>query len=340
MKIGATYAGRTGLIDVKTISRDASDVQTVDEYLQWVPLAGRQALEEVAEAVRGRGQSTGSGQTDYTVPAPEVQIPFAAGNRWNAASAYRESGSWAFAFGGMPIRSHSDETWNRDGSYSRRGLNVGIIVSDQNIRSTARVTSDGSATSTSADDGNPAMKMSIGVPTRTATGVYVIPIVDYFGNKANIPDWYPGGGLPPSPRVAATIVDRGMEKLPAGCDVPRGLATAGEAIVRTGSQFDPNGDVGTNTDVAYYAPGVGMVCNVQSEHTTEYFVIEPAAKLVAVDTYHTINSLVRLSQKADTARALDVADALAYAAGAALSDSARRRAHATVQAALRPYVRR
>ena len=139
--------------------------------------------------------------------------------------------------------------------------------------------------------------MSIGVPTQTAAGGYVIPIVDYLGKKANIPDWYPGGGLPPSPLVTATIVDRGMEKLPAGCDVPRALATAGEAIVRTGSQFDPNGDVGTNTEVAYYAPDVGMVCNVQSEHTTEYFVIDPAAKLVAVETYHAITSLVRLSRK-------------------------------------------
>jgi hypothetical protein len=340
VKTGATYGGRNGLIDVKAVYHNPSDVEAIDEYLQWVPVAGRQALEEIAQTVRARGQTQGAGQTQYTVPAAEVQVPFAAGNHWNAAIAYRETGSWVFAFGGTRVRSHSDNTWNLDGSYSRRGLNAGFVVEGQNIRTTSRVASDGSATSSSADDGKPALTMSIGVPTQTAAGSYVIPIVDFFGKKANIPDWYPGGGLPPSPLVTATIVDRGMEKLPAGCDVPRRLATAGEAIVRTGSQFDPNGNVGTNTDVAYYAPGVGMVCNMQSEHTTVYFVIEPAAKLVAVDTYHAITSLVRLSRKTDAARALDVADALAYAVGAALSDSARRRVHATVQAALRSYVRR
>jgi hypothetical protein len=92
--------------------------------------------------------------------------------------------------------------------------------------------------------------------------------------------------------------------------------------------------------VAYYAPGIGMVCDMQSERDSVYFVIAPAALFGAREVFYTTTSLARLTRKPGSARTQDFADALAYAAGAALSDTTRRRVHATIQAALRPYVKR
>jgi hypothetical protein len=338
---GATFDGRSDLIDVRTVYRGPSEVETSDEYLQWVPIAGRRALELIAQASRAKGQTNnGAGQTQYSVPAAEVQVPFTAGNAWNGAIAYHATGSGVFVAGGVSMKTHSDETWNQDGSYARSGLNVGLIWVGHNISTTQQVDGDGSASSSSAEDRNPPVKTIIGVPKQDATGSYVIPIVDILGKKANIPDWYPGGALPPAPLVRVNVVDRGMEKLPAGCDVPRSLATMGEAIVRTASQFDPNGIVATRTGVAYYAPGIGMVCDMQSERDSVYFVIAPAALFGAREVFYTTTSLARLTRKPGSARTQDFADALAYAAGAALSDTTRRRVHATIQAALRPYVKR
>jgi hypothetical protein len=340
VKTGAAFNGRSDLIDVNTVERAQSEVETTDEYLQWVPAARGQALEEVGRTFRSKGQSQGAGQTFYTIPAAEVHVPFSPGTSWNGAAAYHETSAGVEVLAGVPIKSHSDETWNQDGSYSRRDLNIGIISPGQNFRSTDHVASDGSAASSDSNNGGPSVKTRIGVPQGNSSGTYVIPIVDVFGTKANIPDWYPGGALPPSPLVTAIVVDRGMKTLPAGCAVPRSIATTGEAIVRTVSQFDPNGIVGTNTEAAYYAPGAGMVCDVIVERYSDYVILAPAAVLTGNEVFHSTTSLTRLLRKPGAAQMHPFADALSYAAGAALSVSTRRRVHAAVQAALRPYPQR
>jgi hypothetical protein len=146
--------------------------------------------------------------------------------------------------------------------------------------------------------------------------------------------------LPPSPLVAVSVVDRGVKSLPPDCAVPHSLATRAEAIVRTATHLDPNGVVGTNTATAYYAPGIGLVCNVASSASGIYATLDPAAPLAASEIYHTTTSLTRLVRAKASSQAPALADVVPYAAGVALSDTTRRRTRATMRAAMRPYLKR
>ncbi|HTA38255.1 MAG TPA: hypothetical protein VK760_04225, partial [Candidatus Acidoferrales bacterium] len=275
---GASFNGHRDLIDVKTAYRDSVQVGSSDEYLQWAAVPGGQALEQIGAAFVEKGQWTGSGQTVYSVPAIEVEVPFATGRRWNGASAYRDTFSALGELGFNKILSRSDDTSYEDGSYVTRDLNNPTIEGD-NIRSFDRVTSDGAEFYSSTTNGGVPYKLRVGVPKRNASGTYVIPVLDAYGVQRDIPDWYPGGALPPSPLQKTTVVDQGMETLPTACDVPRSIATQGEKIVLTSSYLEPEGAITSIVDVSYYAPGVGMVCDVESEKQLDYIVFsEPAGQ--------------------------------------------------------------
>jgi hypothetical protein len=326
-----TFGGRSHLIDIRTASSNPAQSSRSDDYLVWNPFAGGHILEEIAgvsssKEVSAEFRSSGSSQTTFTQPAIQVQFPFASGNTWTDENAYRRTDSGSYQFTGYAaVKNDGRADWNADGSYVRNDGPELVAPGLTPTRSLVRVNSDGSASIEETQGTVRISKQTIGVPVRGRDGVYGIPVV-ISGlipgtGSAIIPDWYPGGALPPSPLVASTVVDRGMAVLPASCGVPHSIATSGEKLVADKTQFDPTGVVSAITETTYYAGGIGMVCDEVFSRSSSYWVKFPSAFLVANETYHMTKALTVATMQPGNART--VALALANVHGRTLADAMR-----------------
>jgi len=317
------------LIDVKWSEQtELGRSSAGDEYLAWDPIAGGQQLEKVGDVVVNEskaGTIEGSGSTVYTIPAVEVQWPFASGRSWNGASAYRATSAGTIDCDGTRKKTSDVTQWNLDGSYNRNSNNFICIVFNSKkffLGSSTQVESDGAASITDTENGVEDIVQKIGVPKRDGHGAYVIPF-DMLPSPGptSIPDWYPGGGLPPSPLLRATTIDGGKVVLPASCNVASSLATSGEEIERTMSRLDPTGEVESSKDVSYYVAGIGLVCETIDDKADIYFVFASGAALAGRSTVYMETSLTSASPQAAMTRTDDFPGALAEPSGALASAS-------------------
>jgi len=339
VKTGASFGSQNNLIDMRYTQTLAKTAITGDEYDAWRNVPGGQQLQEIADVHEGSSRpnpslATSSTRTIYSQPPIKVQLPFAIGNSWTGSSAYRYTDSGKFKISnGTSVTFAEDITWDADGSYTRSAVNFPLFIVGHKLASITNVESNGSAEVTSFEDGKKIAVQTIGVPRRAANGSYVIPwsLVWSLPKGAplpihtTIPDWYPGGALPPSPLVRSTVVDTGPAALPSSCKVPRSLATSGEAIVRTESLFDPTGSVATIKETSYYANGIGMVCDVRFTRGAGWFVLPPAVKPAGHDAITVTESLTGKKLQSALARTRSMPDALAYAADALAADATRER---------------
>ena len=107
---------------------------------------------------------------------------------------------------------------------------------------------------------------------------YVIPVAQETTSPAPGPtstyfpvDWYPGAGAPVPPLYSVTFTESNVA-IPAACNVPASIATQAYALSRQNSQLNVasfRNHQQLTTD--YYVPGgVGFVCEVYTETTTNY----------------------------------------------------------------------
>jgi hypothetical protein len=293
---GASFAGSSGFIDSRYTGSVSPEI-VHNEYRAWTPTGVAQQLQQFGATFAGTIETKTqtertSERTVYTRPRIEVTYPFKAGTAWDGTAAFQTIYSGLLTYAGNHRRLYEDRVWNGDGSYTDHSLNRIFMLNGPNLGSYVNVASDGAATIDSFSNGKKTLSMSIGVPVQNAAGGYGIPFNMEPGvGKTTIPDWYPGGGLPPSPMVKATVVDRGRARVPSVCHLPHDAPASAEEIVRTQSQFDPTGIVATHTDVSYYAARTGMLCQIAHDLSTAYLVVPPAAQPALSATIETVTSL-------------------------------------------------
>jgi hypothetical protein len=299
---GASFRGRTGLIEERYngvyTPTGERQVWHGDVYLAWDPIAHGQRLDEIADVFDSSSTanaggivftSADSGTTTFTAN-PLAEFPFVPGTSWNGASAYRSKSSGAATVGAASYKLGGSTDRHLDGSYTENDLNDIVGTFGSNGRSHVNVEADGSV-QTSTTNGNSTFRASISAPERTANGTYLISLRNTDGTTSTIPDWYPGGGPPPSPLVRVTTADRGQATLPAACGVPASIATSGERIVKTVEDFNPLGNITTTNSSDYYTDGIGLVCDVSVSRSSLYNVTAPAAYVFARETYHMTTGL-------------------------------------------------
>jgi hypothetical protein len=85
-----------------------------------------------------------------------------------------------------------------------------------------------------------------------------------------VPVWYPNGAL--SPPLYTETFSEGSTTIPSSCNVPASIATQAYVIIEVNSQIDVAAFRNRQRLTSdYYVPnGVGFVCEVYSDTTTNY----------------------------------------------------------------------
>jgi hypothetical protein len=301
VRANATFENMTGLADFRRSGSGLGQRWSLDEYFTVVPIANGWQLQEVAAKDRSRDAFRGNvtdsaSSTAYSMPYVQVQGPPSTGRRWSQNAAFRRIFT-EHSIRGQSLTDSVDVVQNADGSRSLRQILEELGVT---YRGYSDVRSDGSVESRGSEDGCTTSE-TIGVPVRS-NGRFAIPFTvaargcpsPYPAPVATtIPDWYPGGGSPPSPLTNSIATDEGSVAIPASCLLPRSLPSIGEKIVTVTREFDPTGIIARTTQATYYVPNVGLAC-VQITATSDiYSVAAPAARLSAHSVFHETQSLVK-----------------------------------------------
>jgi hypothetical protein len=154
-------------------------------------------------------------------------------------------------------------TRNADGSYQASGISYSTPVQ-------RTVNSNGTG---SLIEGPPSApeQWSFGLPQAGVSGE-VIPVAASFAGQTGmnlVPDWYPGGGQPPSPLATEKSMDFGKVKAPSTCG--KQANTTSTHIQTAFSQLDPAaGTVESEITDLYVVPGVGFICKLDTDTVGSY----------------------------------------------------------------------
>lgn len=294
-----SFGGMRGLVEIARTPLGGQGKSTSNDYFAMTKSNGITEFEEVAahsasdSEFRGQ-QFIGKHTLTFTAPFVVVELPFSAGRTWSRTAAYRdiyEDRSHHPA----SVRESGETVYSADGSYSTvvagaelgKTLHIqGTLASDGSYRDQARL-------------GPCRQTLDVDVP-QMKSGAYVIPYETTAKGcmpapapvATTLPDWYPGGALPPSPLRTAKAIDMGAAAIPASCDVAPSIATRGEKIAVTRTDFSPLGDVAHSAETSYFAAGIGVVCT-ETVTTSEQFAVQPpAAKYIGRTVIHTVRTLV------------------------------------------------
>ena len=265
VRTGVSFDGAAGLVSFAHSPSDGSE--PVTDFVSLKTTGTTQELLDVGQRRELGGGKLFWSKLRYITPKVELLLPFRAGATWKNTAAYVSTSRGNTSLNGAYTT--SDETSNADGSFTSSFRDY-----DKNGKvrgyATTTVSSDGSATSSSVF-GKCRMYQNIGVPVPAAKGTYVIPVHSSVSqgcigatpgpSSTTIPDWYPGGKLPPSPLARSSSTDMGTVTIPAICQLPASVPKRGEKIVRRSSDLDPLGVSRQTVDVGYYANGIGLVCD-------------------------------------------------------------------------------
>ena len=269
LSTNASFNGSSGLIDVVSQRSSGANLASHD-YFAETPATGGTYVEHV-------GSAGTSSTLVYTSPAVTLELPFRAGNRWDSSASFTSSSKLG------------EETWNRDGTYAsdfrfKAKLGKALKV----IRIQEVVEADGSGTLVQTDGHCVPLTVMVGRPVRSG-GRYAIPVEMYRAStcsgpvqvqKGFSPDWYPGGGLPPSPLSQSTTTDEGVAAIPSDCNVAPSVATRAEKLVLSASDLNPLGGFTSTTHAQYYAQPLGLVCD-EVKLTVESVGVGIGAVLIA-----------------------------------------------------------
>jgi hypothetical protein len=326
-----SFDGYDGVIDSHYALHDTSQEAKTADYSTWLATAGGFQLANLGSvsstrSLPGKSPYLESARTVYDQPVIGVEVPFAAGNHWNGAGASHSTLAGTGEAFGKRIAFSDDTIVHQDGSYKRSTLNYPIVFKGHNFESVADVESDGATKVTTIIDGLTSGVATTGAPRRVAGGAYVIAfILSPHIFATTIPDWFPGGALPPSPLVRVTVTDRGATALPPACNVPRSIVTSAEAILRVESRVDPLGVVAGTNETTYYAAGIGAVCDISVMDSTAVFILPPKARPAGSETIHMTMWLTAAAIRSALDRRSNLTGSLSQAGEAMLAFAARYR---------------
>ena len=165
---------------------------------------------------------------------------------------------------------------NADGSYTEQ------ILYPTGLNSTATENSDGSANYLVPIENVPGSSIAFTAPTPSNSGPDNIGVTVTFAaalvgqstpvvQTFTIPAWYPNPTSPPV-LYTQTYQDNGGVAAPSSCGIPANLARPTNQLVQTTTTVDTVfGEVEQNITTAYDAQGLGIVCTVLSDVTTQYY---------------------------------------------------------------------
>lgn len=301
----ASFASMHGLIRIARTNGGAHGTSTSYDYYAMAKSNGVTRFEQVGASGMSESQLNNrrfAGQNTMTLTTPfvVVEMPFSAGRTWSRSAAY--SDVYDQRSNHPAVRINGQTVYDADGSYS---LVATGAEGGQTLRSRSALASDGSYQS-QYGLGSCRVTDDVGAPVMQAAK-YVIPYAMSAKGcpgapapvATTLPDWYPGGALPPSPLRSANAVDMGAAAIPASCGVAPSIATRGEKIVVTSTGFNPLGTVGHGTETSYFATGIGLVCTESVAISQLYLVQPPAAKRVGRSVIYTVRSLVGYTKGSD-----------------------------------------
>lgn len=327
VETSAIFGSMKNLIEFKSGGPYQGGSSHGNSFYTWVADGKKEAFSEVAATSDFKTGAGGpyalalSTRTTYSQPYVELMQPFSAGATWSQATAYVTDSVETTASSGVTMRRVGKSTSNSDGSYvsAYRSTSSGHVTFGKTI-----VDSDGSASVALWQPGQPTTKLVIGVPVKQH-GSYVIPITTYPGkHQSTIADWYPGRAMPPSPLVTASATDKGSVAIPGACNVPKSIATTAELVASAQQGLDPTSSEFAYTQLSYYAPGVGLVCETWKQIYELYHVTGLGAINQGTYTFEGTESLTKYALAA-AMRAVGMRGALQAAADAIQANSARRR---------------
>ncbi|HEY1976369.1 MAG TPA: hypothetical protein VGG89_07490 [Candidatus Baltobacteraceae bacterium] len=293
----AGFGGMHGLIQIARTPIGSARKLTSYEYYAMPNDNGVSQFEEVAargvtDFASGKERFVENGTLTFTKPFVVVELPFSAGRTWSRSAAYDGTTDETSQH---PANLHlSGRTvFNADGSHSSAGSGeeLGKVFNGSTV-----LASDG-AYHDQFRLGSCRQKLDVGVPVMKS-GAYVIPYATSAKGCSSaptpvattLPDWYPGGALPPSPLRSANASDMGAAAIPASCGVAPSIATRGEKIVVTVTEFNPLGNVNHSVETSYYATGIGLVCSEVETISQEYALQPPVYEGRGV--IHTVRRLI------------------------------------------------
>lgn len=302
----ASFGSMHGLIRIARTNGGTHGKSTSYDYYAMAKSNGVTRFEQVgasgtSESELNKQRFAGQSTMTFTTPFVVVEMPFSAGRTWSRSAAYSDVYDQR-SYHPANVRVNGQTVYDADGSYSLAATGVDL---GQMLRSRSALASDGSYQSQSRS-GSCRQTLDVGVPVMKAAN-YVIPYATSAKGCAvvpvpvatTLPDWYPGGGLPPSPLRSANAVDMGAVAIPASCGVASSIATRGEKIAVTSTDFSPLGTVGHDTETSYFATGIGLVCTETVAISELYLVQPPAAKRVGRFVIYTVRSLVSYTKGSD-----------------------------------------
>lgn len=295
----ASFGGMHSLIEIARMPVGAQGQSTSDEYYVMTESNGVTGFEEVGargttDSVLRKQRFVGKHTVTFTIPFVVVELPFSAGRTWSRIAAYRDVYDDR-SYHPASVRETGATFYFADGSYSVvvTGVDLGKA-----LRGRETLASDGSYRE-QARFGPCRQTLDVDVPVMKS-GAYVIPYETTAKGCASaptptattLPDWYPGSALPPSPLRTAKATDLGAAVIPASCGVAPSIATRGERIAVTRTDFNPLGVVAHAVETSYFAAGIGVVCTETVTTSEEFAVQPPAARYIGRSIIHTVRSLV------------------------------------------------
>ncbi|MGD1065973.1 MAG: hypothetical protein ABR975_04090 [Vulcanimicrobiaceae bacterium] len=316
---GATYAGRSGLADVHTVttlsganSSYSSYQTTQDAYEQLASENGVLALQLVGTVENDDIVQTGSNQTDADTsstttvwPMPELLQAFPAENAtlspdmtlqlqesdvettYGATATITESETQTWLRGGMTIAASASGTDGYSAQLSEMVQPAGLATTY--TTSGVEPSPPPELISPLPTGGPYAQSISVGAPIAVA-GSYVIPYAAANGtalplplpSPTNVPLWYPAG--PTQNARSITVTDHGVKPVPAQCALGAGLPASAEAIETVDTQVDPISGNVIVEDTTRYDASIGMLCAVDVETQNGYDPATGQLELVATTT--------------------------------------------------------
>ncbi|HZZ00690.1 MAG TPA: hypothetical protein VFE36_14065 [Candidatus Baltobacteraceae bacterium] len=294
-----SFGGMHSLVEIARTPVGAQGKPTSNEYFAMTKSNGITEFEEVAardtsDSGFRKQRFIGKHTVTFTMPFVVVELPFSAGRTWSRSAAYRDISDYR-SYHPANVRENGETVYSADGSYSTvaTGAELGKV-----LHSRVTLASDGSYRE-QARLGPCRQTLDVDVPVMKS-GTYVIPYEATAKGcmpapapaATSLPDWYPGGALPPSPLRTANATDMGAAAIPASCGVAPSIATRGEKIAVTRTDFSPLGVVTHGVETSYFATGIGLVCTETVTISEQFAVQPPAAKYIGRSVIHTVRSLV------------------------------------------------